>query len=180
VGKVNDLSGKIFHRLLVVRRNGSTKHKKALWNCLCVCGQYKTIIGSDLTSGTTKSCGCLAIEHIRELGVATRGMPNKGTLRHGMSKDSNKLPSVYRIWQNIKTRCFNKNCHDYLNYGGRGITVCDRWLEFKNFYEDMGDRPEGLSLDRIDNDGNYEPGNCRWTTFREQRMNQRRMNGKIS
>lgn len=81
--------------------------------------------------------------------------------------------SVYTRWADMKQRCLNPNNHAYENYGGRGITVCDRWVTFENFYADMGDPPPGLSLDRFDNDGNYEPGNCRWATPEEQIANQR-------
>ncbi len=87
---------------------------------------------------------------------------------------SGGTPKAYSCWQHMKRRCLSKNDPAYKNYGGRGIKVCDRWLKFSNFYADMGDRPDGLSLDRIDNDGNYEPGNCRWATRKEQNRNTRR------
>lgn len=88
---------------------------------------------------------------------------------HGQSRTK-----TYRIWGRMKARCYNKNNRKWPEYGGRGIKVCDSWLEFEGFHRDMGDRPEGLSIDRIDNSGNYEPGNCRWATEEEQQENKRR------
>jgi hypothetical protein len=79
----------------------------------------------------------------------------------------------YRIWVGMKNRCLNLNCENYADYGGRGITVCERWNKFENFYADMGPRPNGTSINRIDNDGNYEPGNCHWATNKEQHRNKR-------
>ncbi len=89
--------------------------------------------------------------------------------KHGHRYKNGKQSLTYQSWRHMKTRCQNPNCPDYKNYGGRGITVCERWMDFANFLEDMGERPENTTLDRINNDGNYEPGNCRWTTPREQR-----------
>lgn len=86
---------------------------------------------------------------------------------------TNILGGTYHTWADMKYRCFTKSCKKYPDYGGRGITVCERWLNFKNFLEDMGEKPAGLSIDRINNDGNYEPGNCRWATSKEQVANQR-------
>lgn len=88
--------------------------------------------------------------------------------KHGMSKTS-----IYRCWQQVIQRCENPKSPDYKNYGGRGITVCERWHTFENFYEDMGDKPKGLTLERINNDGNYEPGNCEWATWKKQQNNRR-------
>lgn len=88
---------------------------------------------------------------------------------HGMS-----LTSMYRIWQGMKQRCFETTSVSYKHYGGRGITICDHWMKFENFLEDMGERPPGLSIDRINNNGNYEPGNCRWATQSQQMRNTRR------
>lgn len=84
-----------------------------------------------------------------------------------------KRKQAYNSWCQMKQRCFNPNCISYPNYGGRGIKICERWLKFENFYQDMGDRPEDKSLDRIDNDGNYEPNNCKWSTRKEQVNNRR-------
>lgn len=86
-----------------------------------------------------------------------------------------ELTKVYKIWKSMKERCFRKNNKDYHRYGGRGISVCKRWLDFNHFRADMGEPPEGMSLDRIDNDRNYEPGNCRWTTRSVQQMNKQKL-----
>lgn len=97
-----------------------------------------------------------------------KGTVRKSNIIHGM-----KGTPTYMSWMSMKSRCNNPNNVSYKNYGGRGITVCKRWYNFKNFYEDMGQKPNGLSLDRIDNDGNYEPSNCKWSTWVEQNNNKR-------
>jgi|GEM_PF-2384486 len=129
-----------------------------MWRCVCDCGTVRDVQGYNLSSGKTNSCGCFSAD------VASRN--NK---KHGMRKSTE-----YRIWSLMIQRCHNKNNPGYRNWGSRGIKVCDAWLEsFENFYKDMGRRPDGTSLDRIDNDGNYEPSNCRWATKRQQTLNRR-------
>lgn len=152
-----DLTDERYGRLVVLSHAGKTPRGQALWLCQCDCGMQKVIRASSLRSGESLSCGCRKKE------------PNLLNQRHNKSKSP-----VYRVWTNMKARCFDKNHKAYPNYGGRGITVCERWLTFDNFYADMGDPPAGLSLDRYpDNNGNYEPGNCRWASWSDQQKNRR-------
>ena len=157
MAKLVDLTGSIFGRLEVVSRDGSTKHHSAIWKCKCECGTEKSIDGQALRKGLTQSCGCLGAE--RRLQANTR---------HGMYGTTE-----YRIWADMLQRCNNPKQESYEGYGARGISVCKAWHEFSSFYADMGERPEGKTLDRIDNEGNYEPSNCRWSTGSEQAFNQR-------
>lgn len=153
-----DFIGKTFGRLVVVSYAG--KHGPAhFWLCRCSCGTEKAINVQSLRRGATLSCGCLGKE-IRLVRHRT----------HGLTKTY-----FYSVWQSMRKRCYNPKAAHFADYGGRGITVCDRWQNSVSaFAEDMGPRPSAKhSLDRIDNDGNYEPSNCRWATYSQQRKNAR-------
>jgi hypothetical protein len=155
--KLLDITGKRFGRITVANYSGN-----GLWNCVCDCGNEKPVKGSNLKRGLSTSCGCYRKERLL-----------KCRTKHGKSKHRS-----YKSWKHIKDRCFNKDCKAYPSYGGRGITMSDSWRDdFDCFYREFGiARPDGdgWSVERIDNNGNYEIGNVKWATMKEQTRNQRR------
>lgn len=163
-----DVSGQRFGRLVAVARVGSTLRKSALWECVCDCGQTAYAAYSSLREGKTRSCGCYKRE------VSRDNMNNHRVIRvkHGHAR-AGQLTPTYNTWSAMLGRCTRPSHAKWEAYGARGITVCDRWLSFENFLADMGERPPGTTLDRVDVDGNYTRANCRWATPKEQRANQR-------
>lgn len=156
-----DLTGLIFGRLTVISR-APTVNKKTRWLCRCECGNEKIIGATNLQTSNTTSCGCLHSE------ITSKVLSKRQT-----THDHAYTPT-YRSWQSMLQRCTNKKSPNYHLYGGRGIIVCKRWERFANFLADMGDRPRNRTLDRFpDVDGNYEPGNCRWATLKQQNRNKR-------
>lgn len=155
-----DMIGLTYGRLLVLGVGAKKNGRDKLLKCECKCGQISYVQAYHLKTGNITSCGCYKIELLKEKMTT-----------HGKSKTSE-----YSIWSDIKRRCLSKKNISYKNYGGRGIKVCDRWLSsFENFLEDMGERPSPEhQIDRIDNNGDYEPNNCRWVTPSENCLNNSR------
>ena len=159
---VKNIIGHKYNRFTVVELDSIQPGVGSIWVCKCDCGNIKKINAGDLKSGNTKSCGC----HLSEV-------VGKQSVKHGATKNSN-VNGTYKSWRSMKARCSNPKCKSYYCYGGRGITFCDRWDEYKNFVDDMGERPIGYSLERKDPNGNYEPKNCCWIPNNQQSKNTRR------
>jgi hypothetical protein len=149
-----NMVGMMFGKLHIVsevkKRN---KNGHITYNCLCLCGNKKEILGASIRSGATTSCGCSQKE-----SATTHGMDGTPT---------------YRVWISMKGRCSNESHKQYSEWGGRGISICKRWQSFDNFFFDMGVKPKGLSIDRVDNNKGYDKSNCRWATPKQQAQNRR-------
>ena len=168
MGKTIDILGQTFGRLTVIKK-APKRIRLTEWVCRCECGNIVVVAGRSLRNGNTKSCGCLQRERARAAGGKNKIHGDQGS-------------RLYNVWLGMKSRCYNPNVHNYDNYGGRGIKVCDEWLHdypcFKewaiaNGYESNAPRGK-CTIDRIDVDGNYTPANCRWADMSTQRRNQRR------
>jgi len=171
---LRDLSGKRFGNLIVLNRSSAVGEGRPRWRCLCDCGTEKLVMGDDLRKPKPRgivSCGCIQRSHMAAQAERCKG--NLGNHRiHGAS--GNKRTPEYGSWAHARDRCNNPNHHAFKNYGGRGITFCKRWDNFQVFLVDMGPRPTRTTLDRIEVNGNYEPINCRWATYKQQSGNRRK------
>lgn len=163
-----DISGHRFGRLVALHRNG-IKGTRTAWAVRCDCGIEKTVALQDLVRGKAQSCGCLQSEYLKSDKHADfcRSISHAKPLKHGKSGSP-----IHAVWKAMIQRCTNPKAHDFRFYGALGVSVCDRWRDFRNFYADMGE-PNGLTLDRENPSGNYEPDNCRWATWETQRSNKR-------
>jgi len=156
-----NLVGQQFGRLTVLDFAGSDKKQQSLFRCVCGCGNEMVTSGRSLKSKQTQSCGCLRVDQGKQVGLQSK--------LHGLIGTP-----TYRTWQSMKRRCLSENERGYRWYGAKGVSICDQWMTFEGFLKDMGERPEGKTLDRINPFGNYEKNNCRWADNQTQKANTRK------